>query len=78
MIKEKHLALRCHPLKRSMPMVSPSAVSNRQESGPPIGSHPRHHRKGVESYLHTLRSNKAKPEQLILNKTYPTKVAIKS
>jgi hypothetical protein len=33
---------------------------------------------GEKSHLHTVRSNKAKPEQLILNKTYPIKVAIKS
>jgi competence protein ComGF len=32
--------------------------------------------KGQESYLHTVKSNKAKHEQLILCKTYPTKVTI--
>jgi hypothetical protein len=34
-------------------------------------------RRDVEkNHLHTVRSNKVKPEQLILNKTYPTKVVI--
>jgi hypothetical protein len=59
-----------------MPIVSSSTRSNNQESGPPTGSHPRHHRKGDESYLHTIRSNKANPEQLILSKTYLINVAI--
>jgi hypothetical protein len=61
-----------------MPMVSPSMGSNCQESGPHTGSHPQCHRKEEESYLHTVRSNKTKPGQLILSKTYPTKVAINS
>jgi hypothetical protein len=59
-------------------MVSPGMWSNCQESGPLTGSHPRHHRKGEGNYLHTVRSNKAKPEQLILNKTYVTSVVINS
>jgi hypothetical protein len=46
------------------PKASPSAVvnaygasqyrSNHQESEPPTGSRPRHHRKGERSYLHTI------------------------
>jgi hypothetical protein len=40
------------------------------------GNHRRHYQKGEENYLHTVRSNKAEPEQLILSKTYVTKVAI--
>jgi hypothetical protein len=28
--------------------------------------------------MHIVRSNKAKPEQLILNKSYPTKVTVNS
>jgi hypothetical protein len=78
MIQGKHLALRCHPQKRSMPMVSLSTRLNRLESGPPIGSHPQHHRKEEGNYMHKVRSNKAKSVQLILSKTYPTKVAINS
>jgi hypothetical protein len=61
-----------------MPMLSPSTRSKCQESGPPIGSHPQRHQKGEESYLDTIRSNKAKSAQLILNKTYPIMVAINS
>jgi hypothetical protein len=61
-----------------MPMVSPSMGSNRQESRPSTSSHPRCHRKGEGNYLHTVRSNKAKLEQIILSKTYSTKVAIHS
>jgi hypothetical protein len=78
MIQGQHLALRCRPHKWSTPMVSPSMGSNYQESGPPTGSHPRHHRKGEENYLYTVRLNKVKPEQLIFSKTYLTKVAINS
>jgi uncharacterized protein (DUF427 family) len=52
--------------------------SSRQESGPPTGRHPRCHWKGEENYLHIVRSNKVKPEQLIRSKTYPIKVAINS
>jgi hypothetical protein len=59
-------------------MVSPSTGSNHQESGPPTGSHPQRHWKGEESYLHTVRSNKIKLVQLILNKAYLTKVVINS
>jgi hypothetical protein len=33
-------------------------------------------RRERESYLHTIRANKAKPKQLILSKTYPTKLVI--
>jgi hypothetical protein len=78
MIQGQHPSLRCHPQKRSTPMVPPSTGSNRQESGPPTGCHPRGHWKGEGNYLHTVRSNKAKPKQLILNKTYLIKVAINS
>jgi hypothetical protein len=35
-------------------------------------------REREKSYLHTVRTNKAKPEQLILSKTYPTKMVINS
>jgi hypothetical protein len=59
-------------------MVPSSTRSNHHESGPPTGIHPRCDRKGEETYLHTVRSNKVKPEQLILNKTYPIKVVINS
>jgi hypothetical protein len=59
-----------------MLMVALGTLFNCQESRPPIGHHHRRHRKEEENYLHTIRSNKAKPEQLILSKTYPTKVAI--
>jgi hypothetical protein len=61
-----------------MPMVSPSMGSKHQESGPPTSSHHRRHRKGEGNYMHTVRSNKAKLEVLILNKTYSTKVVINS
>jgi hypothetical protein len=43
-----------------------------------MGSYPWHHRNGERNYMHTIRSNKAKREQLILNKTYPTKLVIYS
>jgi hypothetical protein len=69
-IQGQYLALRCHPQKRSTPMVSPSTGSNCQESEPSTSSYPRRHRKGEKNYLHTVRSNKAKPEQLIFSKTY--------
>jgi hypothetical protein len=52
--------------------------SNRKESGPPTGRHPRRHRKEEENYKHIVRSNKVKPEQLILSKTYLIKMAINS
>jgi hypothetical protein len=78
MIQGQHIVIRCHPQKRFTPMMSPSIGFNRQESGPPTGSHPRHHQKGEESYMHTVRSNKVKHEQLILSKIYPTKVVINS
>jgi hypothetical protein len=52
-----------------MPMWSPSTRFNHQESGPPTDNRFQHHQKGEESYLYTINSNKAKPEQLILNKT---------
>jgi hypothetical protein len=35
-------------------------------------------RVGEKNHLHTVRPNKAKSKQLILSKTYPTKVAINS
>jgi hypothetical protein len=44
-------------------MGSPSTGSNRLESRPPTGSHPRRPRMGEENYLH---------------QTYSTKVAINS
>jgi hypothetical protein len=72
-IQGQHLVLRCHPQKWPTPMGF-----NRQEFAPPTGSHPQRHRKGAENYLHTVRSNKAKFEQLILNKTYPTMMTINS
>jgi hypothetical protein len=78
MIQGQHLALKCHPQKPHMPTGSLSARSNRQESGPPTGSHPQCHRKGEENYMYIVRSNKAKPNQLKLKKTYPTKVVINS
>jgi hypothetical protein len=59
-----------------MPMVSPSTGSNHRESGPPTRSHPRHHRKGEKSYMYIVRLHKAKSEQLILSKIYPTNVVI--
>jgi hypothetical protein len=37
-----------------MPMAPPSTWANHQDSGPPIGSHPRHHQKGERSYLHMI------------------------
>jgi hypothetical protein len=52
--------------------------SNCQESEHPTGNHLQHHRKVEENNLHTVRSNKAKLEQLILSKTYPIKVTINS
>jgi hypothetical protein len=52
--------------------------SNCQESGPPTGSHPQCRGKGEVNYLHIVRSNNAKPKQLIFNKTYLTKVVINS
>jgi hypothetical protein len=58
-----------------MSMVSPNMGSNRQESGPPTDSHHWRHRKGEGNYLYRIISNKGKREQLILSKTYPTKVA---
>jgi hypothetical protein len=64
------------PLEAATPMVSPGMGSNYQESGPPTDSHTRRHRKGEGNYLHTVRSNKVKSEQLILSKTYPIKVVI--
>jgi hypothetical protein len=44
----------------------------------PYRSHPQNgsRREGEKNHLHTVRSNKVKPEQLILSKTYPTKVVI--
>jgi hypothetical protein len=51
---------------------------NHQESRSPTGSHAHRHRKGEESYLDTVRSNKAKPEQLIFSKTYPMRMTINS
>jgi hypothetical protein len=76
----QHLALRYkgNRQKRSTPMVSPSTGSNRQESEPPSGRHSHHHRKGGKIYLYTVRSNKAKHEQLILSKTYPINMVINS
>jgi hypothetical protein len=56
-------------------MESFSMTSNYQKSGPPTGSQPRHHRKGEEN-MYTIRSNKAKSEQLIFSKTYPIKMVI--
>jgi hypothetical protein len=53
-IHGRHHALRCHPQQQSTPMTPLSKGSNHQESGPPTGSHPRHHRKGERSYLHTI------------------------
>jgi hypothetical protein len=78
MIQWQHLALRCCPQKWATPTGSPSMGSNHQKSGPPTGSHPQCHQKGEENYLHTIISNKVKPEQLILSKTYSTKVTINS
>jgi hypothetical protein len=43
-------------------MMSSSMGSNRKESEPPTGSHPRRHQKGEQNYLHKIISNKAKPE----------------
>jgi hypothetical protein len=59
-------------------MASASTRSNRQEYGHPTGSHHRYHRKEEENYLYTVGSNKVKHEQLILSKTYLTKVTINS
>jgi hypothetical protein len=59
-------------------MASPSMGFNRQESEPPTSSHPRRHRKGEKSYLHIVRSNKVRLEQLILSKTYSKKETINS
>jgi hypothetical protein len=70
MIQGQHLALRCCPQKRPIPMGSPSTRSNSQESGPPTDSHPQCHQKGEENYLDTVKSNKEKSEQLIFSKSY--------
>jgi hypothetical protein len=35
-------------------MAPSSTEPNHQESGPPTGTHPQHHRKGERSYLHTI------------------------
>jgi hypothetical protein len=51
---------------------APSIESNHQESGPSTDSHSRRHQKGNENYMHIVNSNKAKSEQLILSKTYPS------
>jgi hypothetical protein len=52
-IQGQHLALRCHPQKRSTPTGSPS-MGPTIESGPLTGKHPWHHRKGEKNYLHKL------------------------
>jgi hypothetical protein len=53
MIQGQHLALRCHPQKRSTPMGSPSTDPT-VEYGPLTGNHHRHHQKEQKSYLHKL------------------------
>jgi hypothetical protein len=78
MIQGQHLSLRYRPQKQPTPTGSPSMGSNHQEFGPPTISLPRCHQRGEENYLYIVRSNKAKLEQLILNKTYPINVAINS
>jgi hypothetical protein len=49
-----HHALRHRPQQQSIPMASPSIGYNHQESGPPTGSRPRHHRKGERNYIHII------------------------
>jgi hypothetical protein len=70
-LQGQNLALRCRPQKRPMRVGDPNTGSNQQESGPPIvtviGVTERKRRTNCTQLI-----NKAKSEQLILSKLYPS------